>query len=321
MRVFVTGATGFIGSAVVKELLGAGDQVRGLTRTKEGAKRLTAAGATPHWGSLEDLGSLKSGAASADGVIHLAFIHDFSDVKLSTRLGVIASGLTGRLVSTFMAKMIGTEMAALETMGSALAGSDRPFVITVGTMGMRPGVVASEENAPDPAAPGAARSVPSEKAMAAWAAQGVRTSVVRLPPSVHGDGDGGFVPRLAGIARKKRVSAYVGDGANRWPAVHRLDAARLYRLALEQGVAGSIYHGAAEIGVPFREIAEVIGHRLNLPVRSKTSAEVAGHFSFFAPFVMADNPTSSLATQKNLNWQPVETTLIADIDRPSYFNI
>ena len=321
MRVFVTGATGFIGSAVVKDLLRVGHEVIGLTRSKEGAKRLTAAGATPHWGRLEDLESLRSGAASADGVIHLAFLHGFADAKLSTRLGVIARGLTGRsLVSSFSAAMIGTDMAAIETLGSTLAGSDRPFVITVGTMGLRPGVIASEKDAPDPASPGAARSVPSEKAAAAFASKGVRTSVVRLPPSVHGDGDAGFIPRLIAIARKKRASAYVGDGANRWPAVHRLDVAHLYRLALEKGVASSTYHGVAEIGVPFREIAEVIGRRLKFPVLTKNPEDAAGHFSWFAPFVAADNPVSSLSTQKNLGWQPAERTLVPDMDRPSYFN-
>src|ERR1700678_102846 len=257
MRVFVTGATGFIGSAVVKELLGAGHQVIGLTRSKEGAKRLTAVGATPHWGRLEDLESLSKGAASADGVIHLAFIHGFSDAKLSTRLSVLAGGLTGRSpVSSFLAAMMGTDKAAIETLGSTLAGSDRPFVITVGTMGLRPGVIASENDTVDPASPGAARSVPSEKAAAAFASKRVRTTGGGLPPPRHGGGDAGFIPRLIAIAKKKRASAYVGDGSNRWPAAHRHDVARLYRLALENGAAGSTYHGVAEIRVPFRGIAE-----------------------------------------------------------------
>ena len=321
MRVFVTGATGFIGSAVVKELLGAGHQVIGLTRSQEGAKRLTAAGATPHWGRLEDLESLRSGAVSADGVIHLAFIHGFSDAKLSTRLSVIARGLTGRSpVSSFLAAMMGTDSAAIQTLGSTLAGSDRPFVITVGTMGLRPGVIASENDTADPESAGAARSVPSEKAAAVFASKGVRTSVVRLPPSVHGDGDAGFIPRLIAIAKKKRASAYVGDGSNRWPAAHRHDVARLYRLAVENGVTGSTYHGVAEIGVPFREIAEVIGRRLKLPVVTKNPEDAAAQFSWFAPFVVADNPVSSLTTQKKLGWQPAEPALIPDIDRPSYFN-
>jgi len=320
MRIFVTGATGFIGSAVVKEMLGAGHKVIGLTRSQEGAKQLTAADATPHWGRFEDLESLRSGAASADAVIHLAFIHGFSDAKLSTRLGVIARGLTGRsLVSSFMAAMMGTDLAAIETLGSTLAGSDRPFIITVGTMGLRPGAIASENDAADPASPGGGRSVPSEKAAAAFAAKGVRTSVVRLPPSVHGDGDAGFIPRLITLAKKKRASAYVADGTNRWSAVHRLDVARLYRLALENGTTGSTLHGVAEIGVPFREIAEVIGRRLKLPVVSKSPKDAAAHFSWFAPFVAADNPVSNLATQKTLGWHPARSALIPDIDRSGYF--
>jgi nucleoside-diphosphate-sugar epimerase len=320
MRVFVTGATGFIGYAVVKELLGAGHEVIGLTRTEEGASRLTALSATPHWGSLENLESLRSGAALADGVIHLAFIHGFSDAKLSTRIGVIAGGLIGRSVmSSFLSVMIDTDRAAINTLGSTLAGSDRPFVITVGTMGLRPRLIASENDEADPASPGAARSIPSEKAASALASQGVRTSVVRLPPSVHGDGDAGFIPRLIEIARKKRASVYVGNGTNRWPAVHRLDAARLYRLALERGAAGSTYHGVAEPGVPFRDIAEVIGRRLKLPVVTKTSKEAAAHFNWLGSFVATDNPVSSQSTQKKLGWQPTEPALIPDIDGPSYF--
>jgi nucleoside-diphosphate-sugar epimerase len=318
MRVFVTGATGFIGSAVVKELLGAGHEVIGLTRSQDGAKRLTAAGAAPHWGRLEDLESLRSGAASADGVIHLAFIHGFSDAKLSTRLGVIARGLTGRgLMSSFMAAMIGTEMAAIETLGSTLAGSDRPFVITVGTMGLRPGVIASENSAPDPASPGGARSMPSEKAAAAFASKGVRTSVVRLPPVVHDREKQGLITRMIGIAQKKGGSAYVGDGHNRWPAVHRLDAARLFRLALEKGTAGARYHAIAEEGVPVRNIAELIGERLGLPVVPKSPDEAAKHFGWLATFVSADNPTSSQLTQERLGWSPTQSALFPDL-RHSY---
>jgi nucleoside-diphosphate-sugar epimerase len=320
MRVFVTGATGFIGSAVVKNLLEEGHKVIGFTRSQEGAKRLTAAGATPHWGRLEDLDSLRSGAASADAVIHLAFIHGFSDAKLSARLGVMAGALTGRnLVSNFLGVMMRTDLAAIETLGSTLVNSNRPLIITVGTMGLRSGLIAAEQDAADPASAGAARSVPSEKAAAVFALKGVRTSVVRLPPSVHGDGDAGFIPRLIAMARKKRASAYVGDGGNRWPAAHRLDVARLYRLILEKGTAGSTYHGVAEIGIPFREIAEVIGRGLKLPAVSIDQQKAAGHFSWFAPFVTADNPVSSQSTQKQLGWQPTESTLIRDIDQPGYF--
>jgi nucleoside-diphosphate-sugar epimerase len=320
MRVFVTGATGFIGSAVVRNLLEEGHKVIGLTRSQEGAKRLTAAGATPHWGRLEDLDSLKSGAASADAVIHLAFIHGFSDAKLSTRLGVMARGLTGQnLVSSFLNVMVETDLAAIEALGSTLVNSGRPFLITVGTMGLRPGIIGSEQDAADPASPGAPRSMPAEKAAAAYALKGVCTSVVRLPPSVHGDGDAGFIPRLVAMARKKRASAYVANGTNRWPAAHRLDVARLYRLVLEKGAPGSTYHGVAEVGIPFREIAEVIGRGLKLPVVSKDQEKAAGHFSWLAPFVAADNPVSSQSTQKHLGWQPTESSLIRDIDQAGYF--
>ncbi len=320
MRVFVTGATGFIGMAVTRELLAAGHRVIGLTRSDDGARSLSDAGATPHRGSLEDLESLRSGAASADGVIHLAFIHEFTDVRLSTRLGVMARGLAGKgVVSSFMGVMIGTDAAAIETLGSALAGTGKPFVVTVGTMGLSMGRPSSETDKPDAESPGAARSIPSEKAALALAAQGVRTSVVRLPPSVHGDGDHGFIPRLAGIARKKGVSAYVGDGSNRWPAVHRLDAARLYRIALETGSAGGIYHGVADEGVPFRAIAETIGRHLNVPVMSRSPDEAARHFGWLAPFVAADNPVTSEMTRQQLDWQPIETGLMQDIGRAAYF--
>lgn len=321
MRIFVTGATGFIGSAVVKELLGAGHKVIGLTRSKEGAKRLTAAGATPHWGRLEDLDSLRSGAASADGVIHLAFIHGFSDAKLSTRLGVIARGLTGQnLVSSFMGAMVRTDMAAIETIGSTLAGSDRPFVITVGTMGLPLGIIASEDDTPNPAAPGAPRSVPSEKAAAAFASKRVRTSVVRLAPVVHDREKQGLVSRMIDIAQKKGVSGYVGTGDNRWPAVHRLDAASLFRLALEKGAAGARYHAIAEEGVPVRTIAELIGERLVLPVVSKSADEAAKHFGWLATFVSADNPASNGLTQERLGWRPIQSELFSDL-RGSYSTV
>jgi nucleoside-diphosphate-sugar epimerase len=316
MRVFVTGATGFIGSAVVKELLGAGHKVIGLTRSKEGAKRLSAAGATPHWGRLEDLDSLRSGAAGSDGVIHLAFIHGFSDAKLSTRLGVIARGLTGQnLVSSFMGAIIRADLAAIETIGSTLAGSDRPLVITVGTMGLPSGAVASEDDAADPAAPGGPRSVPSEKAAAAFAAKRVRTSVMRLAPVVHDPEKQGLVSRMIEIAKKKGASAYVGTGDNRWPAVHRLDAASLFRLALEKGVAGARYHAIAEEGVPVRTIAELIGERFVLPMVSKSPDEAAKHFGWLAPFVSADNPASSELTQERLGWRPIQSELFPELCR------
>lgn len=293
MRIFVTGATGFIGSAVVSELMNAGHQVLGLARSDEGARSLAAAGAEVLRGSLEDLDSLRSGAANSDGVIHLAFIHDF--------LNYAAAGETDR--------------RAIETLGAALAGSGRPLVVTSGTLLIqRKTSLATEQ---DEAVPNFPRK--SESAGLALASQGVRVSVVRLPPSVHGDGDHGFVPRLFAIAREKGASAYVGDGLNHWPAVHRLDAARLYRLALEKGSTGSRYHGVADQGVPFRDIAQVIGRHLNVPIVSKSKEEAADHFGWISHFVSIDGPASSAQTQVQLGWRPTHPSLIADIGRPSYF--
>lgn len=296
MRVFVTGATGFIGSAVIKELIGAGHQVVGLARSDKAAAELAAAGAEAHHGSLDDLDSLRSGAASADGVIHLAFKHDFSDYE-----GALAA-----------------DLRAVETIGAALEGSGKPFVNTSGTLMMLgvtpPGTIGTE----DIAAGQHARGV-SENTALAFAKRGVRSSVVRLSPSVHGEGDHGFVSYLIGVARTKGAAAYVGDGANRWPAVHRLDAARLFRLALEQAPAGSILHGVGDEGVPFRDIAEVIGRHLGVPVVSIPREEADTHFGFLGAFASADNPTSSALTQQRLKWQPEEPGLIEDLEQGHYF--
>lgn len=296
MRVFMTGATGFIGSAIVKELIAAGHQVIGLVRSDAAAASLVAAGAEAHRGALDDLDSLQSGAAASDGVIHTAFGHDFSDYA--------GAGETDR--------------RAVEAIGEALVGSDRPFVITSGITVLAQGILAKEDDVPDPASASAIR-IPSEEAVLAMASRGVRSSVVRLPTSVHGDGDRAFVPALIDIARKKGVSAYVGDGSSRWPAVHRLDAAHLFRLALEKAPAGSRLHGVADEGVPVRDIAGVIGRRLNLPLAAVSAEEAEEHFGWLARFIAIDAPASSALTQERLGWQPIQPALIADLDRDQYF--
>jgi nucleoside-diphosphate-sugar epimerase len=293
MRVFVTGATGFIGSAVVRELIDADHQVLGLARSDAGAKSLIAAGAQVHRGSLEDLESLRSGAAAADGVIHTAFIHDFSNYGPAAE----------------------ADRRAIETLGGTLAGSDRPLIVTSGTLLVqRQGSLAKEEDAHNPSFPRK-----SEEAALALAASGVRASVLRLSPSVHGKRDHGFVPRLISIAREKGVSGYVGEGLNRWPAVHRLDAAHLYRLVLEKCTAGASYHGVADEGAPTREIAEAIGRGLNVSVVSKSSEEAADYFGWIAHFFGFDAPASSALTQERLGWRPVQPGLITDLNAAHYF--
>ncbi|MGA8430500.1 MAG: SDR family oxidoreductase [Candidatus Sulfotelmatobacter sp.] len=293
MRIFVTGATGFIGSAIVEELITAGHQVLGLARSDAGAKSLVAAGADVHRGSLEDLESLRRGAAAADGVIHTAFIHDFSNYGPAAE----------------------ADRRAIETLGGALTNSDRPLIVTSGSLlAQRRGPLATEEDAHDPNFPRK-----SEDAALALASRGVRASVLRLPPSVHGNGDHGFVPQLISIAREKGVSAYIGDGLNRWPAVHRLDAAHLYRLILEKASTGATYHGVADEGVPTREIAEAIGRGQNLPVVSKSREEAADHFGWIARFFGIDAPASSALTQERLGWRPIQPGLITDLKAAHYF--
>lgn len=292
MRVFVTGATGFVGSAVVGELAAAGHQVLGLARSDQGAKALAEMGAQVHRGDMQDLDSLRSGAAEADGVIHLAFNHDFSKFLENCE----------------------ADRHAIEAIGEVLEGSERPLLVTSGLALVAPGRLATEADSP---APGFPRL--SEVAAETVAARGVRAAVVRLAPSTHGAGDHGFVPHLINLAREKGVSAYIGDGSNRWPGVHRFDAARLYRLALERGAVDGPYHAVAEEGVPFKEIAGVIGRGLGVPVVSKSEDEAADHFGWFKGFAGMDIPASSERTRQRLSWQPTHPDLLTDIDQKAYF--
>lgn len=292
MRVFITGATGFVGSAVVQELIGAGHKVLGLSRSDAGAKALEAAGAEVHRGSLEDLGSLKRGAAAADGVIHCGFIHDFSNFATS----------------------VAVDKAAIDALGGVLAGSQKPFVVTSGVLGLAVGRVSTEEDVPSDGIPRK-----SEATGLALVSQGVRAMVVRLSPSVHGDGDHGFVPALINAAREHGFAMHVGDGKNRWPGVHRLDAARLYRLALEKGTAGAVFHGVAEEGIPVKEIAETIAKRLGLPVVSKSPAEASALLGFIGHALSLDGAASSKLTQDKLGWKPTQVGLIQDMEKGRYF--
>jgi nucleoside-diphosphate-sugar epimerase len=306
MRVFVTGASGWIGSAVVPELLEAGHQVVGLARSDASAAALTTAGAQVHRGSLDDLDQLRAAATDSDGVIHLAFKHELA--------------FSGDFEGAASA-----DRRAVETIGETLEGSGRPFLIASGTLGISPGQLATERDGHG-----------SNPAMAAWgsgprtrwetaelvlsmASRGVRSSIVRLAPTNHGEGDNGFMATLVALAREQGVSGYIGDGANRWNAVHRLDSAHLFCLALEQAPAGSTLHAVAEEGVAIRDIAEVIGRHLDVPTVSISPEDAGEHFTWLAGFLGLDSPVSSALTQELLGWQPVRPGLIADLDQGHYF--
>ncbi len=293
MRIFLTGATGFIGSAIIPELIHAGHQVLGLTRSDAGAQSLLAAGAEVHRGNLEDLESLRSGAAKSDGVIHCAFDHDFSNFAANCE----------------------KDRRAIEALGAALAGSDRPLIVSSGIGPLSPGRLATEDM--DPPANSPMPRV-SEQVAFAMIPQGVRASVVRLP-QVHDTVKQGLVTFAIALAREKGVSAYVGDGSNRWPTAHVLDTARLYRLALEKQEPGARYHAVAEEGVPVRDIAEVIGRGLKVPVVSMTPEEAGAHFGWLAMFAGLDLPASSAITQERLGWRPTGPGMIADLEQMRYF--
>ncbi len=296
MRVFVTGATGFIGAAIVNDLVAAGHEVLGLARSEASAERLKRLGVAVHRGELSDTDKLAAGARGCDGVIHTAFIHDFSQYASAAE----------------------TDRRAVAALIGALEGSGKPFVSTSGSLVLEPGRLGTEDAAPMIDNPLGDRAA-AEHMVVTAAARGVRASAVRLPPSVHGAGDHGFVPALISIARNKGVSAYVADGTNRWPAVHRLDAARLFRLALEKAAGGTRLHGVAEAGVVYRAIAEAIAAGLGVPLRALTKAQAQEHFGWMANVVAIDNPMSSALTRSALGWDPQHPDLLTDMRESGYF--
>lgn len=306
MRIFVTGASGWIGSAVVPELIGAGHQVVGLARSDASAAALTAAGAEVHRGTLDDVDGLRTAAGESDGVIHLAFKHEIA--------------FSGDFQGAADA-----DRRAVEVFGQALAGSDRPFVIASGLLGFTGGEVATERDGHEldlvaaGMRAGPATRLATAELTISLASGGVRSSVLRLPPTCHGDGDNGFMATLVAIARDRGISGYIGDGSNRWAAVHRLDTAPLFRMAVEEAPAGSTLHAVADQGVPIRDIAEVIGAHLEVPVVSISPEEAGEHFTWLAHFLAADCPASSAMTRELLGWKPTQLELIDDLNQGHYF--
>ena len=306
MRVFVTGASGWIGSGLVPDLIAAGHDVIGLARSDDAAAAVAALGAKVHRGSLDDLDGLRTAAESADGVVHLAFRHDLS----------FAGDMAGAAAA---------DRHAIEVFGEALAGTDRPLVIASGVLGIAPGRVATERDAvegpegTDAPIEGAHERMANARYTVSLASRGVRSSVLRLPPTCHGDGDNGFMAMLVGVARDKGVSGYVGDGTARWPASHRLDVARAFRLALEQAPAGSTLHAVAEEGVPGRAFAEVIGRKLDIPAVSVSSEDAVRHFGFLGFLLPLDSPASSERTREVLGWEPTQPGLLEDLGEDHYY--
>jgi nucleoside-diphosphate-sugar epimerase len=292
MRVLVTGATGYVGTAVISELVGAGHSVLGVARSDEGAQALAARGIEVHRGDLTEPRTLADAARACDGVAHTAFIHDFSRFAESAEI----------------------ERVAVEAMLGALAGSDKPLVISSGLLMMRPGAVLTETDVGADTGRGG-----TENLVIAAVRRGVRTAAIRLAPTVHSQDDRGFTPRLIDIARQSGVAAYIADGANRWPAVHRLDAARLYRLALEKGSPGARYHAVGDEGVPTRQIAEAIGRHLNLPVESLAAEKAGEHFGFLGMFFGIDAPATAHVTRAELGWAPREPGLLAGLATDAYY--
>ncbi|MCU1363300.1 MAG: 3-beta hydroxysteroid dehydrogenase [Acidimicrobiaceae bacterium] len=305
MRIFVTGASGWIGSAVVPELISSGHHVVGLARSDESARSLVEAGVEVERGSLDDLNLLGELARASDGVIHLAFKHDLA----------------------FGGDFLGAATAdrrAVETFADALAGTDRPLVLASGLLGLTPGALVSERDghvSPDVSrvGPGPLARWATAEFVLSLASKGIRSSIVRLSPTNHGDGDNGFMATLVAIAREKGASGYVGEGVNRWPAVHRLDSAKLFALALAGAPAGATLHAVADEGVPIREVAQVIGRHLNVPTRSVAPEDAAAHFTWLSHFIAMDSPASSAITRELLGWQPVQPGLLTDLDRGHYF--